>query len=1808
MIKNNVLIALIFTCFLVCNCSVFGQGPHAPEAGGFEPVDVPDMVNLFTGDLTYTLPLLKVPSPEGGYPVSLAYHAGVGIDQEASWVGLGWNINPGSIMRGVNGFPDDWASTKIINRFYDAGGSETETTISTGWTSPTGLSIARSISYNSNKGWGGSVSLGYGLQLSGGGTLGGSATLGVRPGGQVYGGVGAGLTMANGLGVGANISSNGLGVNAGYNNKMGAGGNIGFSHSWSGQNAVSIGVEGNKLTSMGITLSSSGVSLRGGVGRAGVSMNVNSTSTVSQSDYNVDTDNASFNIAVMTPWGVFSAGYSKQHVKWALNSKKENFVSGGLYYNKARTYRCTIEYDTYVDRGYGDFQKYTEFESKYVESTNDCTCQAFELPPDAENCREYIDVDPGISSTFFMDVYEIGGEGKIKYNSQNNGFFPAYDNFNVSAQGLSGTMTPYLFQTGSLNGIGGHEFRDLEGEYNLTYTFPDSNTWQYDRTEFDRNVNFEFNNVISSSLIIDPVTFVNNSSAVNPFDYLAYSTTPVAPRKRSGHYVEYYTNEDLEKNRVTGLMLPQELNLPQNSSESIGAYKITTPDGKTYHYSLAVYNHETLTRVLGTIDKPERESYFETQQLQPYATHWLLIAVTGPDFIDVNNNNRVDEMDYGYWVDFQYGRWSDAFVWKTPYGKESEYDPLSETTSITRGRKQLYYLDRIKTRTHTAIFVKDIRNDNSCEEWVHQSVEYGFYPDKTTFDTPQFTIPSQKSLKLDKIILVKNENDDVNKAFGANLATESSVDIRYREEKEEIAYYNSEDNIIDVWDNLENSINKSIRVIDFSTHQTYDLVNGSPNSTSGRLTLNGLSIKGKGGKMTVPPYKFTYSNSRSFDINKKDEWGYYSGYSSVWSLNKIINPIGNELIITYEPDSYSRVAVENGKPFSQGLKFTFLTEPPRGSDWKTAPKGITRIKIEVDDNDPEVTGLKLNDYFDENQPFFIDMWYSAVYNHSGAGYDRSAVNIDSEMATIVELNSTYNYMIVDVLASSPSFRDAFQHSAEPVSVKSASNSYSVASNQKLPRYNLAWDPDQDDRKYSMKHLVIGNKVQYITSGVRVKGITVKDNANNSFSTYYDYNIPNTTSSSGVISYFPHKENSNVAIPYASELPPPITTYEYVTVYATPKGNLNSSDYLNKTLYQFEVLPSKDANKVRFGDLFEISSSTQLDDQYNGNQDKVVNAQSLLIEDHLSQIGQLISIKNFNGENQLLSETKNEFLNKESIEQGIIQESFQTYKIVNYKDISEDDKWLLNSSSRITYPTLVKQTSVFSGGLKNITSPISYDTNTGQILETLTTNSLGEILVNKTVPAYSVYPEMGSKVDNPSFMNMLVQPAITTSKIQLGENWKILNSTITTWNNEWSYLNYNGTYSSYTNPEFKKWRKHQNFLWNGNTDSNGAYLNYIGDFDSFNWAVGSSQTNPNWIKISEINYYDHFSNPIERSDINGNRSSTKMDASQSKIISVSNTSLKGHFSSSAEDLISGTNYFGGQVYKGSTATITSQSHTGKNALKVGANVKAFSVKPQAGNYKISVWAYKGTGYNYSNTKVKVSGIVHTPNSEETIHAGDWVQYNFVLKGVTSGQEVYVYNSSANAIYDDFRLYPVESNLVSYVYNDWDEIEYILGNNNLAAKYEYDSEGRLVKVYNEAIDVPENVGGFKPSKEMVYNYKGTAELDTNKNGEIDKAELYDPLKLFTSVNDPSSQAITITANASGGSGNYSYRWAYGDSAELLTYGSWTSINRLFASNPCPDGVIYYKCQVRDNETLKTLERESAVFRTCDGEGEPLKPILE
>ena len=86
------------------------SGPGQTESTGFSLGSTDGMVNKFTGDFNHSIPLMNVE----GYPIVINYNSNIGMNQEASWVGLGWDLNIGSISREMRGLPDEFNGDQSI--------------------------------------------------------------------------------------------------------------------------------------------------------------------------------------------------------------------------------------------------------------------------------------------------------------------------------------------------------------------------------------------------------------------------------------------------------------------------------------------------------------------------------------------------------------------------------------------------------------------------------------------------------------------------------------------------------------------------------------------------------------------------------------------------------------------------------------------------------------------------------------------------------------------------------------------------------------------------------------------------------------------------------------------------------------------------------------------------------------------------------------------------------------------------------------------------------------------------------------------------------------------------------------------------------------------------------------------------------------------------------------------------------------------------------------------------------------------------------------------------------------------------------------------------------------------------------------------------------------------------------------------------------------------------------------------------------------------------------------------------------------
>ena len=220
---------VVFTIELLCPLKGFAitSGPSQPEVQSFEPSGTTDMVNLFSGDFTYNIPLFELPGPNGGYPFNLAYHSGSTMDEEATWVGLGWNLNPGVVNRNMRGLPDDFDGDKV----------KTDMDIKKNWTAGMGLNgswspkiwgfdpskgprslsigVSFAVRYNSYRGFGTNIGFNPSVSFSGSGSMKGGVGLGI----SLDSDEGATFDVTGSLGgkVGSNdqlTGSVGLGVNS----------------------------------------------------------------------------------------------------------------------------------------------------------------------------------------------------------------------------------------------------------------------------------------------------------------------------------------------------------------------------------------------------------------------------------------------------------------------------------------------------------------------------------------------------------------------------------------------------------------------------------------------------------------------------------------------------------------------------------------------------------------------------------------------------------------------------------------------------------------------------------------------------------------------------------------------------------------------------------------------------------------------------------------------------------------------------------------------------------------------------------------------------------------------------------------------------------------------------------------------------------------------------------------------------------------------------------------------------------------------------------------------------------------------------------------------------------------------------------------------------------------------------------------------------------------------------------------------------------------------------------------------------------
>ncbi|CAH0336554.1 hypothetical protein FVB9288_02260 [Flavobacterium sp. CECT 9288] len=1684
----TIFLLIFFPTLVPNNLFASNNGPKSPEAASFEPVDATDMVNLITGQYSYVLPLLNVPSPEGGYPIALGYHAGIAMDQESSWAGLGWNVNPGAIDRNVNGYPDDYNASELNEYFWDKTSIDSRYTASLGFTSLTGISVGVGFNWGNNQALGGSVSVGVGPDL---GAVGTGVNVSVGTNGAS---IGIGVSMKGGLSYGVSVNTNGdVGLSAGFSNN-----DAGFSIGYNTNGTTSLGISGGtgKDNNFGldVSLSSRGIGISGDVtnktgknidGGAGAGMFLSFNNSVAIGDYATSSTGWMIPIFVPTPIGIFSASFGKQEFKYWLGKNVKNYITGPINFKNKITDIPVYSYaqPTYVAHRFVASCQYGPNNSGYCQYNNFGINGAhgyrnIHTVIIACNPSNTNDGFAGPHSTFgntyvssyergFMDINEISLNSVDESLSTqtdvvaNNMTFPAYDNFSTSGQGVSGSMTATHYKNGALFGLDGKE--NKEG-YSLKYAVRAQNAAGNDITKFNTAPQFEFDNEIASFLEVNPAQFKTNINNTVALDYYSSGVDiNDQARRKTSSYIEYYTNDQITSAssyaslKTNGFLLPNVSGFDRSTmpKNGIGAFKVTTVDGKTYHYSLPVYNHEIITRTYGVIpNRTESESYFEKRQLEPFATHWLLTAVTGPDFVD-NGDGVANDGDLGYWTSFEYGKWTDAFTWKNPYKKEAlidDNDPSIKTW--IRGRKQLYYLDKITTRTHTALFIKGVRQDAPSPEWSYNSADHIDNRQNNVVVNGRFIVPLQNQLRLEKIILLKNSDYTVDKKFGADANQSFRINYNQSKVKEDLeAKYNIYDNVLDVGDNWSSCLSKAVKVIDFN--YDYSLVPGD-----NRLTLKSVDFKGKGASSVLPPYKFDYINdTNTFNIDNKDGWGYPLN-PETFSLNKITTPQGGTINIGYETNKFKSVTPVTLE-FSNTNSVKYISTLP--NPFPTSSTDLTAKKVEI-----EIGG-------NQNYPLVIgqNVTINYLFKYLGNG---------SQMTPIFERTYVGSGTITAMSNILGTVKYEVTFDSNPVT-----NQVGM-----LPGNIIDLNPTSVSVSKITVAVKLENSLSFTGGGARVANLKISDGVDNYFT---DYRYGHEEDGIGYVSYVPYSQNVVKEVPYSTELPAPRVMYEYVTVSSHKEGVLPEA----KMRYRFNVMKEKSKDKVKFGEFYEIVKTSNVPFTNTAN-NKEVSINSFTVKENFAALGQLLEVSTLNSQNQLLSKVYSNYYDINSIpgNMGVTQESYQSYKEVDYTNTALKDKWLINSSTRIKYPSIVKSSTEQSKGYTYTTQFNDYDLVSGVSKEQVYTSSDGQSFKTRTIPAYIKYPEMGSKVDNINNKNMLSQTAVNYSYIldknDVNNPWKETGVGITTWSNIWSYKDITGTTFSVlsTAPEKDKiWRKHKTYVWNGIKDTNGIFTNYDNingsKDDNFNWTIGVGQP-AQWKQTSEVTLYDHFSSPLEMKDINGNKASTKMGDNESKIMVTGNAGYNEIFYTGAENLTPATNWLEPEVQMTNALRNTAYFHTGKHSVQAGSDSQFGVVmkngQHRAGKYRVSVWVEKA---NAANAAIKVNGSIIP--FKESYTAGNWVFKSAIVEVPLSECSIYIFSNTRFVYLDDLMIRPVASSISGYVYNQWDELSHIIGNNGLATRFEYDNAGRLVKTYSEVIDDVANgvTGGFKLSKSNTYNNK-------------------------------------------------------------------------------------------------------------------------
>ncbi len=913
-------------------------GPASPEFSSFEPVATTNMVNEFSGQFIYNLPVLEIPGASGGgYALSLSYHGGDGPENEASWVGAGWTLNPGAITRNKRGLPDDYKGQSI--KYYNSV-PRNWTIAATGNFGAEAFSITGTLSatvrYNYYKGFG----ITEGVGLSG---LNGLLSLGFTN----NDGTGS---FSAGINPGAILSIVNNGLKSDHKNAAGEATKETPKKSNSGSGQASLGSLNSTVSPM-------------------VSQSISS-----YANYMLASSTSPYNLTPFT--GSSYTGYVSVTPDPAPLPVG---LTGGLCINY--TAQDNVKERSVSGYGYmyaGDGYAAKNNDSLRAESIMDYTVENESTFNERDN---YLPVPSSTPDAYMLSGEGLGG-GFRMYQSSIGVFSPNFVNSYTSLYnfGLDVHLGADIGLGADFTVNGDHNLKVLSswpgGNGNTDYCKFPSYEGQYPDKE---SRYFRFNNDLGGKNVYseedNKAHHVNISSGGQPnlataSLILKKDVSVPGTNLRSGRssFIGYHTNKEIttfsgshrplayEQREVINKLAGRADTLTDTTiKSSVGEISVVNEAGNRYTYGLPVYTAGEKSMRQGLIGS-DGNRYLPhaaitphikigEEYATPYATQYLLTEIVTPDYLDINGNGP-DDADFGGYTKFAYKRaygndsktntstYSGWYKWRSPYnGVMYAPNRISDNTddmgSYQSGYKEVYYLDSIQTKTHYAVFVTDDRNDgidaNISDETAANSNVLGTHRPKCLKEIRLYARATHTG---DPDKLVKTIHFEYNYECWPHTINTIAGNLG-----------SGKLTLKKVWFEYNGVINAKISPYQFEySYPTSVAYPAQYQFIQNEMTAGGALVQNP----DYTPYMDCWGNYQYDGYNRRQQYKSWDSQvpdpsfdPAAWQLKRIILPSGGEIHVQYEQNTYSYVQdrnacalvslIDNAQNAAQGSLYTLNT-------------------------------------------------------------------------------------------------------------------------------------------------------------------------------------------------------------------------------------------------------------------------------------------------------------------------------------------------------------------------------------------------------------------------------------------------------------------------------------------------------------------------------------------------------------------------------------------------------------------------------------------------------------------------------------------------------------------------------------------------------------------------------------------------------------------------------------------------------------------------------------------------------------------